>query len=143
MKSDITRDTFVASKHFSRVISQQGRVTLDADNNEQTSILLYYLRTLAADLIGLYAAPFVDPGFVLTQDPNVGLSIGPGRYYVNGILVENDAACPYINQPYNPLKTNDPFKQALSDKNNNAGYWMYLDVWERLVTSIEDDSIRE
>ena len=31
MKGDFTRDTFDPAKHFSRVLMQQGRVTLDAD----------------------------------------------------------------------------------------------------------------
>ncbi len=55
MKGDFSRDTFDKAKHFSRVLMQQGRVQLDADFNEQTAILLHYLRTLAADLIGPFA----------------------------------------------------------------------------------------
>src|ERR1043165_6182775 len=142
MKSDITRDTFVAGKHFSRVIRQQGRVDLDADTNEQTSILLHYLRTLALDLIGPYAAPVLAPGFRLGKDANDSLSISAGRYYVDGYLVENDAPSLYTEQPYNPLTDDDPFAKALIDK-LDALYWVYLDVWERHITSIEDDSIRE
>ena len=57
MKGDFSRDTFDVTKHFSRVLQQQGRVQLDADWNEQTAILLHYLRTLAADLIGPFAGP--------------------------------------------------------------------------------------
>ena len=51
MKGDFTRDTFTPGKHFSRVLAQQGRVTVDADSNEQAAILLHYLRTLTRDLI--------------------------------------------------------------------------------------------
>ena len=61
MNGDFTRDTFNPAKQFSRVLMQQGRVTLDADWNEQSSILLHYLRTLARDLIGPYAAPVENP----------------------------------------------------------------------------------
>ena len=42
-ENDITRATFHRVKHFSRVLMQQGRVQLDADWNEQVSILLHYL----------------------------------------------------------------------------------------------------
>jgi len=52
MKGDFSLDSFDAKKHFLRVLMQQGRVQLDADWNEQTSILLHYLQNLAADLIG-------------------------------------------------------------------------------------------
>ncbi len=142
MKSDSTRDTFVAGKHFSRVIRQQGRVDLDADTNEQTSILLHYLRTLALDLIGPYAAPVMAAGFRLSKDTNDSLSISAGRYYVDGYLVENEVSCLYTEQPNNPLPNDDPFAKALIDK-LKALYWVYLDVWERHITAIEDDSIRE
>ena len=141
MKSDITRDTFHPSKHFSRVISQQGRVMLDADNNEQTSILLNYLRTLAMDLIGPYAAPVMRPGFGLLSE-NDDIFILPGRYYVSGILVQNNARVAYGEQPYFVVPSDDTFAKSIASK-ANANYWVYLDVWERLVTSIEDDSIRE
>ena len=142
MKSDITRDTFVAGKHFSRVIRQQGRVDLDADTNEQTSILLHYLRTLALDLIGPYAAPVLAAGFRLSKDADDNLSISAGRYYVDGLLVENEAPCLYTEQPYAQLPQDDPLTKALVDK-LDALYWVYLDVWEQHITSIEDDSIRE
>jgi hypothetical protein len=52
MKGDFSRDSFDPIRHFSRVLMQQGRVQLDADWNEQQSIVLHFLRTLARDLIG-------------------------------------------------------------------------------------------
>ena len=48
-RGDFTRDTYNPSKQFLRVFMQQGRVQLDADWNEQVSILLNYLQTLATD----------------------------------------------------------------------------------------------
>jgi hypothetical protein len=145
MKADLTRDTFDPTNHFSRVLMQQGRVTLDADHNEQVAILLHYLRTMARDLIGPYAAPIVDGGFnVNVLDAKKGtLSISRGRYYVDGILVENDEDCPYTSQP-GPLPAEDGLFTSIanSDKKNQA-FWVYLDVWERHVTPIEDDAIRE
>lgn len=142
MKGDFTRDTFDATKHYSRVLMQQGRVTLDADHNEQTAILLHYLRTLARDLIGPYAAPIENPGFILSSDASGELIIGNGRYYVDGILVENDIDMPYSAQPDYPLLTGDPLLVKV-DKRGAAVYWVYLDVWERHITALEDDDIRE
>ena len=63
MKGDFTRDTFDSRKHFSRVLMQQGRVQIDADWNEQAAILLRYMRSLAADLIGPYGGPAGNSGF--------------------------------------------------------------------------------
>ncbi len=91
MKGDFSRDSFDPVKHFSRVLQQQGRVQLDADWNEQAAILLHYLRTLAADLIGPFAGPAgEDYGFKIGASEKDDFSIGKGRYYVDGILCENE-----------------------------------------------------
>jgi hypothetical protein len=90
MKADFTRNTFHPAKNFRRVLMQQGRVQLDADWNEQTAILLHYLQTLAADVIGPAGAPKGNPGFQLQT---LGASVkdfmmSAGRCYVGGILCE-------------------------------------------------------
>src|SRR5436190_19023856 len=96
MNPDITRDTFDRRKHFARVLLQQGRVTLDADANEQTAILLHLLRSLARDLYGPHGGLDVPkPGFELLKRPDgqgrpTDLEIRPGHYYVDGILCENE-----------------------------------------------------
>jgi hypothetical protein len=97
-RGDFTRDAFHPAKHFSRVLMQQGRVQLDADWNEQTAILLHYLRSLAVDLIGPHGGPAVEGGgptngFLVSQEANLpgDFVIGQGRYYVNGILCELDS----------------------------------------------------
>jgi hypothetical protein len=143
MKGDFTRDTFRISQHFSRVLRQQGRVTLDADPNEQTSILLHYLRTLAQDLIGAHGAPARDGGFILSADSDGGILIGTGRYYVNGVLVENDVeGTTYLSQPDYPVPDDDALRSQILEP-AGEDFWVYLDVWERHITPIEDDYIRE
>jgi hypothetical protein len=143
MKGDFTRDTFDPAKHFSRVLMQQGRVTLDADSNEQAAILLYYLRTLARDLMGPYAAPAgAEGGFLLTSATSDGFTISKGRYYVDGILVENAAECTYSTQPDYSPPTDDALLAAMKQSGEKK-FWLYLDVWERHITPIEDDTIRE
>jgi hypothetical protein len=94
MKADITRNTFDPFKHFARVLMQQGRVQLDADWNEQAAIMLHYLRTLAADLIGPQGGP-TGAGFEVMPIPITpsvldDFCIGLGHYYVDGILCEAD-----------------------------------------------------
>jgi hypothetical protein len=152
MKGDFSRLTFDPANHFTSVLLQQGRVTVDADPNEQAAILLHYLRTLARDLIGPYAGPMDNLGFELqlVADGNGhDLSVGPGRYYVDGILCESEG-CDYAQQPdYRPQgpdptgQGGDPLLAQLANPDNERAFWIYLDVWERLVTWIEDDRIRE
>ncbi|SFN69659.1 DUF6519 domain-containing protein [Nitrosospira briensis] len=169
MKGDFSRDTFDPSKHFSRVLMQQGRVQLDADWNEQNAILLHYLRTLAKDILGAHAGP-ADPserGFEIITNKAAKCSdtinnfpiehnrkeelntavrdcgdivIGAGHYYVEGILVENDQAILYSEQLALPAE-NQPELDVI--RNCNEGLLFYLDVWERHITHVEDAHIRE
>ena len=96
MKADLTRDTFHPLKHYARVLTQQGRVQLDADMNEQAAILLRYLHILAADLIGPAGGAQNNLGFAIspltvTPIPNPpDFQIGFGNYYVNGLLCQAD-----------------------------------------------------
>lgn len=149
MKGDFSRDTFHRQHHFSRVLMQQGRVLLDADWNEQTSILLHYLRTLAADLIGPHGGP--DEGFEITcsDERPCDFMIGRGHYYVDGILCENVPVLPcppdnlappltYNSQPDYPLQEGDEAKLQ-----NNTAYLVYLDVWERHLSHLQAPHIRE
>jgi hypothetical protein len=146
MKGDFSRIRFEASHRYSRVLLQQGRVTLDADSNEQTDILLYYLRTLARDLIGDYGGPIQEGGFGL--DVSGGkLTIGAGRYYVHGVLCENDG-CDYATQPdFHPVATGpdkDPLLAFLATTTSSSdSFWVYLDVWERHITAVEEPDLRE
>jgi Family of unknown function (DUF6519) len=151
MKGDFSIDRFDSTKHYNRVLKQQGRVDLDADWNEQASIAQYALRTAIADMFGAAAGPRDNCGFAVVDwtalsaadrdamkkaglQPAVGdFIIGAGRYYVDGLLVENDAPVAYSGQP----EWRGPKLVA------GKSYLAYLDVWERHITFIEDDSIRE
>jgi hypothetical protein len=169
MKGDFSRETFDTRKHFSRVLMQQGRVQLDADWNEQNAILLHYLRTLARDILGPHAGP-ANPGergfeiitnkthadfdHIILKPPiedsrkeelknavsDGNVIICPGRYYVEGILVENDQAILYTEQ-LGLGAENQPTLEAI--RNCNDGLLFYLDVWERHITHVEDADIRE
>jgi hypothetical protein len=96
-KGDFTRDTFHRSKHFLRVLTQQGRVSIEADWNEQTSILVHHQRTLARDIFGEHGASAASPrGFEISalgtaSGPAQDFRIGGGRYYVQGLLCEVEA----------------------------------------------------
>lgn len=137
MKGDFTRTTFDPNKHFLRVLMQQGRVQLDADWNEQASILLHYLQTLATDIIGPYAGPAGEHwGFEVKAGKGGDFIIGKGRYYVNGILCENEKVISYLSQKDLPLS-------KIDDVLTEGSYVVYLDVWERHICFVEDDNIRE
>jgi hypothetical protein len=138
MKGDFSRDTFDATEHYSRVLLQQGRVSLDADFNEQASILLYRLQALMADLVGAAGGPSNNLGFQVSASTTVGdFGIGAGRYYVNGLLVENETPCSYLAQDNYPLLASKLLTGV------TGTFIAYLDVWERHVTALEEPEIRE
>ena len=142
-RGDFTCDTFHPKNRYLRVLYQQGRVQLDADHNEQVSILLHHLQSLAKDLYGPFGGP-CDSGFLIapTGAPDKDFKIGAGHYYVDGILCEveekeadgQDLVFTYLTQPDYP---------APATLENNNTYLVYLDVWERHITYVEDDGIRE
>lgn len=141
MKGDFSRHTFDPLKHYSDVLMQQGRVQLDADWNEQQAMHRYRAETGTQDIIGVSGAPANNPGFeiVLSQDRS-SFIIGSGNYYVAGILCENEATVPYDGQPDLP----DPHavRDVLQPAETTLGI-VYLDVWRRHVTALDDRSMRE
>src|SRR6267154_6606628 len=123
MKGDYSRTTFDPRKHFSGVRMQQGRVQVDADSNEQGDILNHRVEIEADDVIGLCGAPLHYPAFHIVGDfndlsleeqglienalPKTGFKvpfkvpdflISAGRYYVDGLLCENEQITSYLNQ---------------------------------------------
>jgi hypothetical protein len=164
MQADLSRLMFRPDKRYSAVVAQQGRVQLDADTNEQVLIGLHQARTLAADLIGAHGGPAGALGFGITFTPKgkvpADLTITEGRYYVDGILVDGTKPVPsdpvndetgsdavpaeegwtYWNQPD---AYRDPERADDADQLPDAPFLAYLKVTERLVTFVQDPSIRE
>ena len=142
MKADNSRDTHIHKKHYSRVIMQQGRVQVDADWNEQQAINQYRIETETKDVIGLCGAPMNNAGFKISVQANNTLLIGKGRFYVDGILCENDADVAYEKQPYLP-NVIPPDVLTLLQENKTLWAIVYLDVWQRHITALDDAHIRE
>jgi hypothetical protein len=137
MKGDFSRDTFDPGKHFLRVLDQQGRVQLDAERNEQTSILLYRLQAMTRDVLGPHCC--FDGGFQIGVSQPPGqlenrVSVRQGRCYVQGLLCENLVDGPLYGRTGYWRRDNPP---------DGTIFVAYLDVWERHITCVEDEDIRE
>lgn len=148
MKGDFARVTFDPTLHYSHVFQQQGRVLLEADWNEAAAIQLHLLRTLAVDLGGACWA--AGDGFSINTNPNPGATdssgpqplgkwqLSPGHFYVDGILCENEAACPLAAQWNAP--TADDGSGAAGSSFAQTGLLpcaLWLDVWERHLSWVE------
>lgn len=138
MKGDFSRDTFDKEKHYNGVLMQQGRVQVDADWNEQRAIDRYRTETQGGDVIGHCGAPRESAGFEITCADGKTIQIGQGRYYVDGILCQNEKVVDYGAQPdlYASPNILETLKEAI------VGL-VYLDVWQRHITPLDDSHIRE
>jgi uncharacterized protein DUF6519 len=144
MKGDFSRIRFEKNKHYTAVLEQQGRVDLDADANEQRAIDHTLRETINRDVIGRYGAPEAAPGFEIKIDGDKIL-IGPGRYYVNGILCENNDWLDYDSQPYfiNPAQSASQLLEQLLSAQAGSTLGLVLEVWQRLVTALDDPCLLE
>ena len=147
MKADFSRNTHDPRRHYRRVLGQQGRVVIDTDRNEQTAIDLATSEQTAYDVIGPSGVPETslssgyDGGFQIgIASAGRDLTISHGRIYVDGLLVENDADTTLTTQPFLPLAAAALGPAGITGK---GVYGVYLDAWERVVTSVDDPNILE
>src|SRR3712207_40606 len=135
MRGDFSRDSFQPAAGFSRVTRQQGTIELDADVNEAQAIQLRLLRTLAADLIGPFAA--AGDGFLIAKSSDLSWDflINPGHFYVDGWLCENHRQVAWHGDDDHE---GQPWMPAGPDQDLEARtYLAYLEVWERHLSAAE------
>jgi hypothetical protein len=158
MAGDYSRDRFKPLNDFSAVLNQQGRVQLDADWNELNAIIDRRIRAETVDIAGRCWVP--DEVSFSIKLAGVGFTIGPGRIYVDGLLAENHGwmpspgvvltnylkfdpvlaeetgtlPIPHDRQPYLPVTPLLP---------KGGPCLVYIDVWQREVTYIEDGDLIE
>jgi len=140
MKGDFTRFTHNPDQHYTRVLKQQGRVDVDADFNEQAEIQTYLSRTQAVDVIGPRGVPKTGGGFAVPAVAADGgdFTLSPGRLYVDGLLCELEEA-PAVSYQQQP---DFPSPPALTPQEGRTDL-VYVDVWERHLTALEDPDLRE
>src|SRR5436305_2464764 len=142
MSGDYSRFTDQPRKRYSGVLMQQGRVQLDADWNEEIDLVERRWETQALDTFGPAAVPAATTpgGFAVTLPGGGDLGLGAGRLYVDGLLAEifpgeqvDGQPVSYRHQPYYPSPDPLPAGDAL----------VYVDVWHREVTWVEDRDLLE
>jgi uncharacterized protein DUF6519 len=149
MKGDFSRPSIEGRKHYAGVLHQQGRVWLDSDWNADAIERLHRRMLETADFIGVCGVP--DPGSAFRISPNTATGAAPddfviggglgaaGRCYVHGVLCQLDAATSYLSQP----DLLDPPRIPAPTAGNDVNAVVYLEAWHRLITYLEDDTLRE
>ena len=169
MAFDVSRFTFDAWKDYFGVVMEQGRVQTDADWNEWLAEFARRVDAEALDTLGHAVVPATTPDGFRIMIPQGGgaISIGCGRMYVDGLLVENhgpwadDGAYDTSNAVWDPALeelsgapqpppppghgqfidfTRQRYAPGASLAKLVAGqqYVAYLDVWRRPVVSLQD-----
>lgn len=163
MSGDYSRHSFDPRRDFSNLFNQEGRVALDSDWNELASIVERRVRVAALDTMGRAVVPKeTTDGFKITvsgSGTNKSLTIGRGRIYVDGLLAENHGASPF-KLDMSLTKLDGQFVGVLAEEiggaisysaqpylpplpNNDGPHLVYLNVWQREVTYLEDPRLLE
>ncbi len=143
MAADLARITYDPTRQYRSVITQQGRVTLEADNNEAAIIAGEALRLETIDIVGPTGTP--DDGYKVGPGNGAGgVSIGPGTFYLGGWRLELDAAIDLSAQPdwldMPPVAPAPPATTAAGVLGNRL---VALLLTEQSVCAVEDQALRE
>jgi hypothetical protein len=164
MSFDLSRKKFNPLDDYLGVVMQQGRVQTDADWNTMVKQIVRRAQAESLDTFGPSVVPRETADGFLISGATTAFEIGPGRIYVDGVLAENhtdslkwdarlaeisgtaklsgadvDAAptglvgtTAYNDQPYYPNPPSIP---------TGENYLVYVDVWQRDITYLQDASL--
>ena len=134
MVADIARVTYNPSRQYRSLVSQQGRVTLEADSNESVTLQTEALRLETIDIVGPLGTP--DMGFALGSGTGPGgVTIGAGTLYLGGWRLENPKTFDLSTQP--------DWLDAPAFTATSGDYVVSLLLTETTVTAFEDRALRE
>ena len=134
MVADIARVTYDPTRQYRSLIWQQGRVTLEADNNEAEIIDGEALRLETIDIIGPAGTP--DNGYAVSSGKGpAGVVIGPGIFYLGGWRLELDKAYDM------PGSANS--KEDIELARKGGDFVVSLLITEQSVCAVEDQALRE
>ena len=156
MATDFSRVRLDPLLDYAGVELKQGGVLLDADANELVAIVDRRLRALASDTLGRATVSSTTPdAFKITAVAGT-LQIGKGRIYVDGLLAENHGAASTdpAKRVFDPLMAEPTFVDKIGYATQpylpsppalliSGRHLVYLDVWNREVTHLEQPNLVE
>jgi len=138
MASDRARITHDPARQYREVVSQQGRVTLEADVNEAQRLGTEQLRHQTLATIGPSGTP--DDGYEIVPN-GIDFEIAPGTLYVGGLRLRLEAAVSYQSQPDWLDYSTDPLWHDPAAWRGLAH--AVLLCREQEITAVEDPTLRE
>lgn len=164
MGADLSRIRLDPLRDHAGVVLQQGRVLLDADFNELVDVMDRRLRAAASDVLGRATVSSATPDAFRIEAAAGGLAIGRGRMYVDGLLAECHGApgeaasgtppgTPPAPLPFDPLMAEplggpgpvrydaQPYLPQPPALPRQGRHLVYLDVWDRELTHVEQPAL--
>lgn len=133
MATDVARLSFDPARLYRGVVPQQGRVSLEAEANEQRTIDTEEQRAEVIDIVGPTGTP--DDGYAVSAGTGFELTISPGTMYVGGWRVELDEKTGDYHQP-------DWLDRGRGWRESGREHVLLL-VQETDVTAVEDPALYE
>jgi hypothetical protein len=141
--SDRARISYDPSRHWRGVISQQGRVTLEADQNEADAIAAHERRQELLDIVGPLGTP--DSGYQIlpggSGNPPGDLTIQHGTLYVGGERMVLDSDLDYAEQTDWIDIAGDPLWTAPAVPTSGTTEAIYLLLRAQEVGAVEDPAL--
>lgn len=146
MKTQISRNSFDPLKRYSGVYQQMGRMFTDADWNESSDLIRARLADALTDVIGS-GTPGRRGLVKITENPDDTRSYDLvwGYVYVDGIIaqVRPDEAEAQANPDAVAFKYDKQADFPVAPPTPGEDHKLYVDVWERTVTFLEDHDLRD
>lgn len=134
MATDVARLSFDPGRRYTGVVTQQGRVALEAEQNEERVIGAEERREVLLDVVGRAGTP--DDGYAVSAGPGTDLLVGPGTMYVGGLRVTLDEELLTSKQP-------DWLDQPVVGERPLGREHVLLLLTEHDVTAVEDPALLE
>lgn len=130
MKGNVSRNNFEASKRYSRVYHQQGRMITDADQNVSVDIVHHHIEECLKDIVG----DAVPKGRALKIINDAGvIKIKPGIVYADGVYAQLPGD---VNLPINfDAQADLPVNNVIFNVTNKL---IYADIWDKSVDALDD-----
>lgn len=133
MATDVARLSFDPARLYRGVVPQQGRVSLEAEANEQRTIDTEERRAEMIDIVGATGTP--DDGYAVGLGTGYEITVNPGTMYVGGWRVELDETMDDAHQP--------DWLDRPGDEHQAGREHVILLVQETDVTAVEDPALYE